>query len=117
MSRDLNQHGNLFGGIILAWLDEAGCIYVMDRISYSNIVTVRMDNISFKGPGRNGDVLRIYAGIEKFGRTSVKTKITAISISQHTHIEKEIITCSVTYVCLDEAGEPFPYFEINQMKL
>ncbi len=31
MSRDLNQHGFLFGGQMLAWIDEGCAMFVMEK--------------------------------------------------------------------------------------
>lgn len=112
MSRDLNAHGNLFGGIILSWIDEAAALFAMEKIAYTNIVTVNMDDVNFKLPGKNGDIIQIYACIEKKGRSSLIIRTLAVSINEKNRERKEIINCKVTFVCLDSEGKPFPYFEI-----
>jgi acyl-CoA thioesterase YciA len=112
MSRDLNAHGNLFGGIILSWIDEAAALYAMEKIAYTNIVTVNMDDVNFKLPGKNGDIIQIYASIEKKGRSSLIIRTVCVSINDKNRERKEIINCKVTFVCLDSEGKPFPYFEI-----
>lgn len=114
MSKDLNAHGNLFGGIMMAWIDEAAAIYGMNQIGYTNIVTVNIDDVNFKTPGRNGDIVQIYAKIEKYGRTSFVVHTTAFTIGMHTQQKREIINCKVTFVCLDEMGKGFPFFEIHK---
>ncbi|MCC6275078.1 MAG: acyl-CoA thioesterase [Leptospiraceae bacterium] len=110
MSKDLNAHGNLFGGIMLAWVDEAAALYVMEKISYTNIVTVNMDDIYFQNPGRNGDIIQIYASIEKKGSSSLTVRTTAISFNSVSKERKEIISCKVVFVCLDENRKPFAFF-------
>lgn len=114
MSRDLNAHGNLFGGIVMAWIDEASAIYGMNHIGYTNIVTVRVDDINFKTPGRNGDIIQIFCEIDKYGKSSFVVHTTAFSIGVSTKTKREIIDCKVTFVCLDEVGRPFPFFEIHK---
>jgi acyl-CoA thioesterase YciA len=114
MSKDLNAHGNLFGGIMLAWIDESAAIYVMRKIGYTNIVTVNMDNVNFMTPGRNGDIIQIYGEIEKIGRSSIVIKTNSISLAMGSHNKRDVIQCKVTFVCLDELGRPFPYFEMNK---
>lgn len=114
MSKELNAHGNLFGGTMLAWLDEASAIYVMRKLAYSNIVTVSMDDVSFKTPGRNGDIILIYSEVDKVGKSSVTVKTSAFSMNERMTDKKEIIQCKITFVCLDEAGKPYPYFEKNK---
>lgn len=114
MSKDLNAHGNLFGGIMLAWIDESAAIYVMRKIGYTNIVTVNMDNVNFMTPGRNGDIIQIYGEIEKIGRSSIVIKTNSISLAMGSHNKRDVIQCKVTFVCLDELGRPFPFFEMNK---
>jgi acyl-CoA hydrolase len=117
MSRDLNAHGNLFGGIVLAWLDEAAAIYGMHKIAYTNIVTVNMDDVNFKTPGKNGDILQIFAGIDRVGKSSFTVKTSCICIGKMTQTKREVINCKITFVCLDEMGQPFPFFEKNPLHL
>ena len=112
MSKELNAHGNLFGGIMLAWIDEAAALYAMEKIAYTNIVTVHMDDINFKYPGRNGDIIQIYAAIEKTGKSSLTIRTTCISINDKSRVRHEVINCKVTFVCLDAGGKPFPYFDM-----
>lgn len=116
MSRDLNAHGNLFGGKMLEWIDEAAGIFVMDKIAYTNIVTASMDQINFKYPGRNGDIIRIYAEIEKTGKSSMTVKTKSVSTNEKTRDKHEIITCKITFVCLGYDGKPFPFFEMQKSK-
>ena len=117
MSKDLNAHGNLFGGIMLAWIDESAAIYSMRKIGYTNIVTVNMDDVNFKTPGKIGDIIQIYAGIERVGNSSVIIKTKSISLPIGKIEAREIIQCKVTFVCLDDYGKPFPYFEKNRSSL
>ncbi|PJZ69437.1 acyl-CoA thioesterase [Leptospira perolatii] len=110
MSRDLNQHGFLFGGQMLAWIDEGCAMYVMEKIHYSNIVTVSMDDVVFKSPGLLGEIIQIYSKIEKVGKSSITIRNSSVTKSQKTKHVREIIDCRITYVCLDDQGKPFPYF-------
>ena len=112
MSKELNAHGNLFGGIMLAWIDEAAALYAMEKIAYTNIVIVHMDDINFKYPRRNGDIIQIYAAIEKTGKSSLTIKTMCISINNKSRVKNEVINCKVTFVCLDSGGKPFPYFDM-----
>ncbi|EMO15821.1 thioesterase family protein [Leptospira santarosai str. CBC1416] len=111
MSRDLNQHGFLFGGQMLAWIDEGCAMYVMEKIRYSNIVTVSMADVVFKSPGLLGDIIQIFSKIDKVGNSSITIRNTSIGKSQSRKELKEIIDCKITYVCLDENGRPFSYFK------
>jgi len=108
---DLNYHHNLFGGQLLSWIDEGVAMFVMTKIRYTNIVTVSMDNVAFRSPGKAGDIIQIYACIVKTGRSSVKAKTIAITNNPETGTKSEVIESEITYVCLDKDKKPFPYFE------
>ncbi|TGJ99227.1 acyl-CoA thioesterase [Leptospira semungkisensis] len=110
MSRDLNQHGFLFGGQMLAWIDEGCAMFVMEKIGYSNLVTVSMDDVVFKSPGLLGEIIQIFSKVEKVGKSSITLRCAAIAKSQKKKEVREIIDCKITYVCLDDSGKPFPYF-------
>jgi acyl-CoA thioesterase YciA len=112
MSRDLNAHGNLFGGVMLAWIDEAAALYAMEKIAYTNIVTVNMDDINFKSPGKNGDIVQVYASVARTGKSSITIRTVCVSINDKSREKREIINCKVTFVCLDSSNKPFPYFEM-----
>ncbi|MCC5814656.1 MAG: acyl-CoA thioesterase [Leptospira sp.] len=107
----LNYHGNLFGGAMLSWLDEGVAMYAMGRIQYTNIVTASMKDVKFKSPGKLGDIIQIYAQIERIGKASVDVKAIAVSNNPQNRKISEIIDCLITYVCLDENGKPFSYFK------
>jgi acyl-CoA thioesterase YciA len=107
----LNYHGNLFGGAMLSWLDEGVAMYAMGKIQFTNIVTASMRDVKFKSPGKLGDIIQIYAKVDKIGKASIDVKAIAISNNPEKKSINEIIDCIITYVCLDEKGRPFPYFK------
>ena len=52
MKKDIGVHNNLFGGIMLAWLDEAGAAFTSQQIDSPNILTLKMSEVLFKEPIR-----------------------------------------------------------------
>lgn len=46
VSKDLNFYGNLHGGVMLLWIDEAGYLYAVEKIGYANLVTVSLENLT-----------------------------------------------------------------------
>lgn len=110
MEKDLNAFGNLFGGAILGWLDEASALYVMEKIGYANFVTVSLTDVNFKAPGRRGDAIVIYCRTLKTGKSSITVQTRALAHEPVTGDKREIITCTITFVCL-ENGAPFAFFE------
>jgi acyl-CoA hydrolase len=115
MSRHLNSHQNIFGGIVLGWLDEGAAVYAMEKIQYSNIVTVAMENVFFKNPGNLGDNVKIYGQINNIKNSSIEIYIKAISKNPLNLEETEIISCKILFVCLGTDGRPYKYFIENNI--
>ncbi|HON56309.1 MAG TPA: hotdog domain-containing protein [bacterium] len=107
MASDLNMHNNLYGGILLNWLDEAGYIFAVETCKFSNLVTVALNNVAFKSPVKLGDIIEIYAKLNKIGRTSISIKLFAQNISVcHNCQPRPIIDCDIVFVRVDKKGKP-----------
>jgi len=115
MSADLNAAGYLFGGRMLAWLDEGSALYVMERIGYKDIVTVSMADVSFHAPGRLGDAVVIYCRVLETGRSSITVQTRALVHEPGGARPREVITCRFVYVCLKN-GKPYAYFNSRAYK-
>ena len=108
---EIGQNNNLFGGVMLAWLDEAGGIYAAQICRSPNIVTLKMDEVIFKLPVRVKDQVRIYGKTEHIGNTSVSIKLEA-----RRHVvedDSEILVCStkMLFVKINEDGIPIPVID------
>ncbi|MBI5094544.1 MAG: acyl-CoA thioesterase [Candidatus Hydrogenedentes bacterium] len=110
MEKDLNPFGNLYGGMMLSWLDEGAALYVMEKIGYANFVTVSLDNVNFKAPGHRGDAIVLYCRVLRTGRSSIVVQSKALAHEPITGAKRDIITCQITYVCLMNE-RPYPYFQ------
>jgi hypothetical protein len=47
-ARDIGIHGNLFGGTLMAWIDEAAAAFATEYCYTPNMVTVRVGELLFK---------------------------------------------------------------------
>ncbi len=74
LPRDTNGHGTIFGGILLAYIDQAGAIAT--RPFCNLVVTVKMNEVVFHAPVYVGDVVSFYAKVVKIGTTSITVKVT-----------------------------------------
>jgi acyl-CoA thioesterase YciA len=68
---DLNPNGTLFGGKLLAWLDEELALYSIIQLENSRIVTKHMSEINFRSSAKQGDIIEIGIDVVKFGNTSI----------------------------------------------
>jgi len=111
---DLGLHGNLFGGTMLAKLDESGAAYASEKGRSTRMVTVAMGSVVFHNPVKLGRIVKIYGSILKVGTTSITIKLEARAFNTFTG--KEILVCAtdVTYVRIDDDGSPIP---IDKTKL
>ncbi len=110
MGRHLNAYKHLFGGAMLSWLDEAGAMFVVEKIQYENIVTVAMNNVVFQNPAKLGSRIKFYGKVNKTGSSSVTVLLKAIRKDIDKAKILPIIECEITYVCIDEEGKPYKLF-------
>lgn len=79
MPEDLNPANRLFGGKMLMWTDEATALFVMKKLKTKNIVTIKFDEVMFKVPVLNGDILSFDCTITDAGTTSVEVFVRVIN--------------------------------------
>ena len=71
---DLNPNGTLFGGQLLAWIDEELALYSIVQLENSRVVTKHMSEINFRSSAKQGDIIEIGIAVVKFGKTSLTLK-------------------------------------------
>lgn len=101
----LNHYGYLFGGVMLKWVDEFAWIAASREFSGCNLVTVALDNITFKERVNNGSILRFNIARIKIGHTSAEYEVTVYADLPGFTIEKKVFTTKITFVNLDENGK------------
>lgn len=74
MPKCLNAAGYLFGGQLLAWIDEPAGI-VAKRHAEMNVVTVAVDNMYFKAGARVNDTIVLIGRLTHVGRSSMEVRI------------------------------------------
>ncbi|MDG2433964.1 hotdog domain-containing protein [Flavobacterium sp.] len=100
---DLNPNGTLFGGKLLAWLDEELALYTIVQLENPRIVTKYMSEINFRSSAKQGDIIEIGIDVVKFGNTSITLKCEARNMMTR---ETIISIDSTTMVSLGEDGKP-----------
>ena len=108
---DCGYHGNLFGGIMLAWLDEAAVAYACQVCETPRMVTVSMDKVEFLKPVRPGQIIKIYGSVKSFGNTSCVVKIEARRHSTYNGSQKVVCQTNMRFVRIDGDGESVPISE------
>ncbi|UOQ57164.1 acyl-CoA thioesterase [Leucobacter allii] len=100
---DLNQHGALFGGRLLQWVDEEAAIVAVTQLGTIDVVTRHMSEIGFSARADRGDLLELEYRIVAFGRTS----ITLSCRVENAVTGHEVLTLDrIVFVAVDAAGVP-----------
>ena len=103
---DLNPANTLFGGKLLAWIDEEIAIYAMCKLDTNHVVTKFMSEINFRNPAYLGDIVEIGNEIIAVGRTSITMKC-QVRIKD---TEVVVITIDkVVFIHVDMNGRPKPH--------
>jgi acyl-CoA thioesterase YciA len=107
MPADTNPNGDIFGGWLMAQMDIAGGIAARPRAG-GRIVTIAVDAMVFHKPVSVGDVVCIYADLDRVGRTSLAYMIQAWVIRRDTMLREKVTEGRFTYVAIDASGRPRP---------
>ncbi len=107
LPRDTNGHGTIFGGVLLAYIDQAGA--VATRPYCDLVVTVKMNEVVFHAPVFVGDVVSFHTTVERVGRTSITIKVLVTADHWRSTGETVNVTeAEVVYVNVDEKRLPTP---------
>ena len=105
---DLGFHGNLFGGKILSWIDSGAAAYAMQVCDTPRMVTIKIDECLFKRPAKEGQLIKIYAGVSEIGRTSITIYMEARSHNVYSGKQNIILSTNIKFVRIDEQGDSVP---------
>ncbi|MGY0633350.1 acyl-CoA thioesterase [Luteimonas sp. A478] len=102
-----NHLGTLFGGQALAWMDKAAFI-AASRYARRTVVTASSDQVDFKLPIRQGQLVETIARVVAVGRTSIQVQVELVAEDLLSG-ERTICTRGrFVMIALDAAGTPTP---------
>ena len=105
MPNDTNPQNSIFGGVVMSWIDMAAAMCA-ERHSNRPVVTVHVDDISFKAPMKIGDHALIKASINYVGKTSMLVGVKVVAENPFTGITRHTTTAYLAFVALDDIGRP-----------
>ena len=110
MGAMVNASGLLFGGELLAWMDELAGI-AAKRFSGSDVVTVGVNQVSFLKPIPLGAFLDLEAQVTKVGNTSMELSLEAWMDEREPRGTKRTgrvlaEKSTFVYVAVDSEGKP-----------
>ena len=106
MTKDIGVQDNLFGGVMLAWLDECGAVYASEKIGSKSVVTAHIDQLNFKFPVKSHDIVHIYGTVIRQGETSLTVELKAEKHDPYSREQKLVCSTKMVFVHIDEHGKP-----------
>ena len=111
MEKDLGIHGNLFGGIMLSWLDEAAATMAYEVCHSPSMVTLKIDEVLFGKPVKIGFHVKIYGEVLRVGKSSITLKVVARKHNVYSGEETVVCSTNFTFVKIDDQGGSIPISE------
>lgn len=104
---DINTNGHIFGGWVLAQMDIGGGILAR-REAEGAVATVAIDAMEFLSPILLGDLISVYASVERRGRTSLAIRVEVFARREKVVEEQRVTSGLFTFVALDGNHRPRP---------
>jgi acyl-CoA hydrolase len=104
---DVNNHNTLFGGKLMAYIDDIASIAATKHCRRS-VVTASTDSVDFLHPIRPSDSVCLEAFVTWTGRTSVEVFVKVIKEDLLSGERIIAATSFLTFVALDENRKPVP---------
>lgn len=103
--KDTGHAGVLWGGNMMAWVDEAGAIYAGRKVKNRLMVTKAFTEIDFQSRVVPGDVVSFYGRVSRWGRTSLSIDLRVTATHPSEADEREVLTVTGVFVAIDGSGE------------
>lgn len=105
MPPDTNAFGTLFGGKLMAYIDDAAAISAV-RHARKPVVTASTDSVDFLLPVKVGDYICIEAYVTAAHTTSMEVFVKVVREELLTGGQSICATAFLTFVALGEDGKP-----------
>lgn len=99
-----NHRGILFGGNLMAWMDEVAGIAAR-RFAGAEVTTVAVEHIRFLQPVFVGDFVDVNGEVVSVGNTSLKVEI-RVEADRTSGEKIQAAKASFVYVAVGEDGKP-----------
>jgi len=107
LPNDTNPMGNVLGGTVMHWIDVVAAV-TAHRHARRLCVTASMDDLSFDGPVRMGQLAVLSAHVTYTARTSMEIRVDVESEELNTGERRHTSTAFLTFVAIDDSGRPVP---------
>jgi acyl-CoA hydrolase len=105
LPNDTNQLGNLLGGTLMHWIDITAAI-ASQRLAGRVCVTASVDEINFLQPVKLGEIVTLYASVNRAFNTSMEVGVLVIAFGKPGDAPRRANNAYLTFVAIDEEGRP-----------
>lgn len=106
MPRDTNTQGNIFGGVILSYIDFAGGEEAV-RTAKGRVVTKVVREVQFIAPVFVGDHVSFHARTVRVGRTSIAVRVLVVANRGRSRdVFVKVTEAELVMVAVDDQGRP-----------
>lgn len=105
LPNDTNTLHNLFGGQLMAWMDEIASISA-SRQCRRVVVTAAVNSISFNHPIKLGDFVTLEAKVSRSFTSSMEVIVDVFVEHQITGAQKQANQAIFLFVAIDQLGQP-----------
>ncbi|ARD48202.1 acyl-CoA thioesterase [Sporosarcina sp. P37] len=109
---DTNHIQSIFGGKVLAYIDEIAAICAMKHGGTRAAITASIDSVDFVSPALLGDMIELEAIVTSVGRTSMEVFVSVHSKNLVTGEVKLTTESFCTMVAVDDANRPIPVADV-----
>lgn len=102
-----NFFGNVHGGDVLKLLDQVAYACA-SRYAGKHVVTLSVDQVTFKQPIHVGELLTFLASVNYTGTSSIEVGIKVIAENILTKVVRHVNSCFLTMVAMDKNRKPTP---------
>lgn len=99
-----NFSGNVHGGTLLKYLDEVAYACA-SRFAGSYVVTLSVDQVTFRQPIHVGELVTFLASVNYTGRTSIEVGIKVVTENIRDKLVRHTNSCFFTMVAIDDQGQ------------
>jgi acyl-CoA hydrolase len=103
----LNDHGILFGGTAMQWMDEVAYI-TATRYTKMKMVTVSAEKVNFLLPVYPGMIVEVIGTIKKVGSVKLKVQIEMYIEEIYNYDRKKAMDALFTFAAVDDNHKPVP---------
>lgn len=111
LPNDTNQLGNLLGGRLMHWVDISAAL-AAGRHAARVCVTASVDEMSFLGPVKLGQVVHLFASVNRAFTTSMEVGVRAMVEDYTTGDVRHVSSAYLTFVAINELGHGIPVPEL-----